>query len=117
MTIRIECSTYEELVEVARNILGREEAPAVSTTPAIVRTEPVSTPKPVTEEPEPVMEEISAAEEKTYTQPEVRKFLGELRKAGKKEAVTALISSMGYSRFTDIPEERFGELMEKAREL
>ena len=56
-------------------------------------------------------------EEKTYTITEVRGFLGNLRKNGKKEAVTKLIEDMGYSKFSLVPEDKYPELMRRAEEL
>lgn len=44
----------------------------------------------------------------------VRARLAELSKAGKADQVKALITEMGAAKLTDIPAERYAELMEKA---
>ena len=101
MTITATFNTYEEMVEFAKNLLQQEETTKV-------KEEAVAEPQP---------EPVKAEPAKTYSMTEVRAYLGNLRKAGKKEAVTALIRSLGYEKFTDIPEEKYGELMQKAGEL
>ena len=115
MTIQVNVESYDELVEFARKLLEPTlKEPAVDTrpVPAVdVTPEPVPLPEP---EPEPVPFEEP---EKTYTITEVRAYLGNLRKAGKKEEVTQLISDMGYEKFTQVPEERYAELMKRAEEL
>ena len=110
MTITATFSNYEEMVDFAKNLLQQE----IST-----KAQPTEAAGAVAEpEPEPVKEEKApAAEEKTYSMTEVRAYLGNLRKAGKKEAVTALIHDLGYEKFTDVPAEKYGELMKKAEEL
>ena len=107
MTIKLEFENYDEMTSFCRQLLAKEE---------------IATKVPVTVEEIPVVaeetaEEPTPAKEETYTIPEVRAFLGALRKDGKKEAVSALIAEMGYEKFTQVPEEKFPELMEKARKL
>lgn len=106
MTITATFNTYEEMLEFAASLL-KKEAPKME--------EP--TPAPAAEEPAPRPEEPPVTEAKTYTMTEVRSFLGNLRKAGKKDAVTALIHDLGYEKFTDIPEDKYGELMARAEEI
>lgn len=112
MMIQIQANNFAELEEFARYILqhGSEPEKSISVTP-----EPVPVAKAAPEpEPEPVQ---SGEEEKTYTMTEVRAYLANLRKAGKKEEVSKLIADMGYEKFTQVPEERFTELMRRAEEL
>lgn len=113
MTIQVTVSNFDELKEFARAILGTKEE---LTPPALVKAvETVNAPEPA---PEPMPEpEPAAAEEKTYTLTEVRAYLAALRKAGKKEEVSKLIADMGYEKFTQVPEEKFPELMRRAEEL
>ena len=133
MDITITCSSWEELRELARNISGTDRVeiglnsitiPAPVTPLTIAeeaqKPEPAQDPEPEPEAPVEATAEApaeTASEAHAYTKPEVRAYLGALRKAGKKEAVSKLIRDMGYQAFTDIPEDRFEELMEKAREL
>ena len=126
MQIVVTVNDYEELLGFARKLLAQEATAKTE----FLKTEEVkedikeSLKEKVKEilpapEPEPgeVPFETKEEEPAKYTQAEVRKFLGELRKAGKKAEVTALINSMGFTRFTDVPEEKFPELMEKARAI
>lgn len=116
MMIQIQVNSFTELEEFAKYILQRGSEPDTSVPvmpePA-PKTEPVTSLDPVPEpasEPEPT-------EEKAYTMTEVRAYLANLRKAGKKEEVSKLIADMGYEKFTQVPEERFTELMRRAEEL
>ena len=45
---------------------------------------------------------------------DVRTKLGQLSKAGKKTQVQELIKSFGVDKLSQIPEEKYGEVMEKA---
>ncbi len=104
---------YEELAVFARKISGgKEEVPAieqqVSAAP-LALAEPEPTP---VAEPEPV--EDSTPEKEAYTLVDVRTKLGQLSKAGKKTQVQELIKSFGVDKLSQIPEEKYGEVMEKA---
>lgn len=118
MTIQVNVSSFEELKEFARAVLGTEEpTPQV----AVKAAKEVKAPEPVEEAPEVMPETVEgpapAEDEKTYTLTEVRGYLAALRKAGKKEEVSKLIADMGYEKFTQVPEEKFPELMRRAEEL
>lgn len=65
-------------------------------------------------EEDPIEEEAPAKE---YTKIEVRGFLAKLQKEGKKQEVTELINSLGYAKFSEVPEDKYPELMKKAGEL
>ena len=97
--MQIVINSLEELKELAEALLEKQEE---KTTPIPEKTAPV---------PE------KTTPEKAYTITEVRAFLGNLRKAGKKDEVTKLIADLGYEKFTEVPEGRYAELMEKARAL
>lgn len=55
--------------------------------------------------------------EAEYTLVDVREKLAQLQKSGKQAQVKELISSLGVKKLTEIPEEKYGELMQKAGEL
>ena len=117
MSITIVYKDFEEMKALARQLLKDElnqmpaaEAAAMSILEPVRETEPLPFSEPA---PEPEPAKAPAG----YSQAEVRKFLGDLRKAGKKEAVSSLIMSLGYAKFTDIPDDKLPELMEKAREI
>ena len=136
MQIVVTVNSYEELMDFARQLLSHETTAKAE----FLKMEEVKEdiqkslkekakeilhnagPVPDMPKPEPVKDEAPFEEKEEpktaeYTQTDVRKFLGELRKAGKKAEVTALINSLGFSKFTDVPEEKFPELMEKARAI
>lgn len=54
---------------------------------------------------------------KEYSLEEVRAKLAELNKSGKRAGVKALLAAFGAVKLTEVPAERYGELMEKAGEL
>lgn len=88
----------------------------------------VETEKPVKEKPAKKVEkpkpEPDAAEEATeekastgLTFEQVRVKLAEVSQAGKQKELKELITSMGAAKLSDIPEEQYAELLEKASEL
>ncbi len=84
-----------------------ENEPAAESEPAPAEeTEPVNEPE---KEPEPVKEE--------YTLVDVRGKLSELTKAGKKAKVQELIKSFGVDKLSQIPADKYAEVMEKAGEI
>lgn len=56
-------------------------------------------------------------EEDTVSLDDVRAKLAALAQAGKQEEVKALIASFGASKLTEIPAERYREVMQKASEI
>jgi len=68
------------------------------------------------------MEEIQAEaatekKEQTVSLEQVREKLAALVKAGKQEQVKELIASYGASKLTEIPAEKYAELLEKAEAI
>lgn len=75
---------------------------------------------PIAEETETVQEEPAVeepGEAVSYTLVDVRGKLAALNKAGKKAQVQELIKSFGVEKLSQIPEERYPEVMQKAGEL
>ena len=56
-------------------------------------------------------------ETQPYTLVDVRAKLAELQKSGKRDQVKTLLEELGASKLSDVPEEKYGLLMEKAGEL
>lgn len=56
-------------------------------------------------------------QEREYTLEEVRAKLAALNKAGKRADVKEILSSFGAQKLTEIPADRYAELMRKAGEL
>ena len=90
------------------------EKPAESAAPEPVKEE--AKPEPaLTPEAAPVSEPVP--EKPKFTLEEVRGKLAALSRSGKQPAVKKLIESFEVTKLTDIPEDRYAELMEKAEAL
>lgn len=61
--------------------------------------------------------EQKAAERPKYTLEQVRAKLADLQRQGKRAEVKALIQSFGVSKLSEVPAERYDELMAKAEEI
>ena len=94
---------------VAQKKLDLSEGPEVA-----VSKEPEPAPAP---EPAPEPEPAPAPETATLDMSTVRARLSTISQSGKADAVKALIKTFGVSKLTDIPEERYTELLEKAEKL
>ena len=115
MTIKLEFDTWEEIVNFAKNLLEKEEKHVKivsgnkdTETPKAETVDSVTVEAPSVQETEEVQE---------YTLVDVRAKLAELQKSGKRDSVKALITSFGAERLSDIPEDKYSELMQKAGEL
>lgn len=109
---------YEEMEAFAQKIVrekskaGRmEESIPVQAATREIKAEPETAAEKVPEKQE------APKEEKHYTLVDVRGKLAELSKAGKKEQVQELIWSFGVEKLSQVGEEHYPALMEKAGEL
>jgi hypothetical protein len=59
----------------------------------------------------------SAEETETYTLEQVRAAVGELAKKKSREKAKELLTELGYSKVTDIPEDKYTEVMSKIAEV
>jgi hypothetical protein len=67
---------------------------------------------------EPKEEETPTSENlPQYTLEQVRAKLASLAQSGKQKEVKELIASFGVKKLTDIPEDKYPEVMEKAEEI
>lgn len=129
MKINVEFESLEEMREFAEQLNGPSSFDELVKGPCVARklspegpvenaeipeSEPEKEPIPV-EEPGPEKEPTS--EVKTYTLVDVRGKLSELTKAGKKVKVQELIKSFGVDKLSQIPEDKYAEVMEKAGEI
>jgi hypothetical protein len=80
--------------------------------------------EPMKAEPVPKVEaakdpaqEVKTAPEKTVTLEQVRAKLASLSQAGKQVQVKELITSFGAKKLTEIPAEKYAEVLVKAEEL
>jgi len=61
--------------------------------------------------------EQKATERPKYTLEQVRAKLADLTRKGKRAEVKALIQSFGVSKLSEVPADKYAELMEKADEI
>lgn len=126
MTITAEFKGFNDMMEFARKLAGIESQEAARTfltgkdvyRPQTEQDRPAETekdPSEVQEEPEPVKEPETGVP--AYTLVQVREKLAELQKAGKRAQVQELINDFGVKKLTEIPEDSYPELMQKAGEL
>lgn len=69
-----------------------------------------------TNTPEPKIEQVTK-EEKLPTLEEVRHYLAMLSQSGKQAEVKALITRYGARKLSDIPQEKYPELLKDAGEI
>lgn len=73
--------------------------------------------KPKAKKPAPAPELEAPAPAANVTLVQVRARLAELSSEGKKEAIKKLMADFGVSKLTEVPEEKYGELMTAAEAL
>lgn len=133
MTLTAVFESLEDMMDFARNLVGSKEAAqtflsggevyrqsessrqVIQEEPAKDEGQPVDTNEAVTEPTEFVKEQKN--EEPGYTLVQVREKLAELQKSGKRAQVQELIVGFGVKKLTEIPEDKYSELMQKAGEL
>lgn len=115
--ITVEFKDFEDMMGFARNLVSTVETKEPVQT-ATVTVQPTQvTPPPVQEETQDTHAEDTGEEEKTYTMEEVRAKLAALNKAGKRSEVKALLAGFGAEKLSEIPKEKYTELMDKAGEI
>ncbi len=65
-------------------------------------------------EKEAVQAPLESTPKKVYTLPEVREVLAEKSRAGHTAEVKALLTKLGYQKLSDVPEDKYAELMKEA---
>lgn len=115
--ITVEFKDFEDMMGFARSLVSTVETrEPVQTTTATAQPTQV-TPPPVQEETQDTQAKDTGEEEKTYTMEEVRAKLAALNKAGKRSEVKALLAGFGAEKLSEIPKEKYTELMDKAGEI
>lgn len=79
------------------------------------KTKPTTTSTPA--ETKKTKQADKPVDQTTYTLETVRAKLANLSQSGKQKEVKAIIESFGVAKLTDIPAEKYPEVMEKAAEL
>lgn len=107
----------EAITKLAYAISQSGNAPQITATPIKGEQAGGEAKTPEAEAPttSPVKEETKA--EPTITLETVRVKLTELAQAGKQAQVKTLISSLGANKLSDVPQDKYAELLEKASEL
>lgn len=111
MDIRIQIDA-PELTEALNN-LANSITSSQSTPSSIAAPEPEQS----AAQEEPVEEEQVSETTTTVTLEEVRSKLAAISQSGKQSEVKELITSFGAKRLTDIPQERYPELLKAAEGL
>lgn len=114
-----------EAPEIVQAIDRLSQSILMATTPRIVHDEPAPKAKRVKAEapaPAPAVApapeaETPASEAAPVTLVQVRARLAELSSEGKKEAIKKLMADFGVSKLTEVPEEKYSELMSAAEAL
>lgn len=119
--IDVSFESLYEMKEFAKGLLGITEVPPIQESPAATKNTEAEKKEPV-KEAEVEREEEAAAdqepdtndkEEVKYTLEEVRAKLG----AFSKPKVKAIINSFGVNKLTEIPADKYPEVMKKVGEL
>lgn len=129
--INVNFGSLDEMLQFANRLAGlgqagpapKQESPT-PVTPALqapTQQIPVQQAPPVQEkelaDPEPdAIPDSSNEEEKKYTLEEVRAKLAALNKAGKRAEVKEILGSFGVEKLSEIPEDKYQEVMEMAGE-
>lgn len=127
--ITLTFENFDDMLEFANRILQSQNTCSVHTEVESTQSEPMDTASetaktqptvpaatpPETTAPEPIMEPVENKEAPTLI--DVRGTLSRLTKSGKKAQVQELIKSFGVEKLSQIPEDRYLEVMKKAGEL
>ena len=93
----------------------KEKEPAATAPAASATPEPTTQPAPETASTSEFAP--ATAPEATYTLVQVREKLATLSQAGKQAQVKTLITKMGAAKLSDVPAEKYAELMKEAEAL
>lgn len=126
--ITVEFKNLEEMMDFAGELLGiKDSGDAVQdrAVSAPVPDEPVKgieeeMPEPAADAEVPFKEtkpEPEKPETMSYKMEDVRAKLAELNKAGKRDAVKKLLGECGATKLSELPEDKYAWIMEKAGEL
>ena len=130
MSFTINAATATELIREIRKLAAILDAAARETgidSPAPVKAEPVPDPAPaIAEAPETPATPTPTPQASAPPAPapmanismeDVRAKLASLVQADKQEQVKELLASFGATKLSEVPAERYGELMQKASEI
>lgn len=120
--MRIDASfdSFEEMMEFARDITGCKAQEPTAISDSMIQEaiqnieilEPDTAPEPKETTPAP-----DPAPQPSLTLVDVRSKLADLRRNGKGAEIKDLLKKFGADRLTEVPEDKYPELMEKAEAL
>jgi len=125
MSFSIQATTAHELASGIRELAAIIGAAETDIADDVKVAEPAPQSEPKAEpEPEPQPETQSETKPKAEPEPKptasieaIRLKLAELVQAGKQAEVKQLLESFGAAKLSDVPPERYGELLAKAGEI
>lgn len=129
--ITVQYKDFDDMVDMARYITELVSGQSDRGNAALPETLPVpEAPERTDEMPFVADAEVSSTKqdtkkeevappvaEKTYALEDVRAKLAELNRSGKRAEVKSLLGSFGAVKLSDVPADKYGELMEKAGEI
>lgn len=129
MTIHVDFIDFEDMLDFAEKLTGMTKRAAseenlkelnVFTKGQDQHRKAADKTEEISQVNKDIQEEVKTEEapsESTVTLEEVRAKLAELNKAGKRSAVKELLSGFGAAKLSEIPEDKYPEVMAKAGEL
>lgn len=115
--VTVDIPAVQALADAIRYVADKDDDPGLNTpTKEKLESEPEGPEEEIPDSPEP--EEAKPPwHNPEYTLEQVRAKLAALAQAGKQKQVKSLITSFNVKKLTDVPEEKYAELMERAEEL
>jgi hypothetical protein len=101
-------------ISMKETVEKKADKPTKEAKVAPAAEEKETTEQATTKQPDNMSAEV---EEPSFTLEEVRAKLAALSQAGKQAQVKALIAKFGASKLTDVPKDKYAELMKEAGEL
>lgn len=123
MRINLTFNDFEEMTEFCRKMAGEEEKEAPKKPKVKAKEEAkVEAKEDVQEDAkeeikEDVQEQTPEEKPAEVSLEDVRAALGELQKSGKRAEVKELIKAFGCTKLTEIPADKYAEVLKKAGEI
>ena len=123
VTIDMSFDSFKELMDITASTQDSskeriyetiQKAVARKTTTKVEEPEPDTAPEPQETTPAP---DPAPAPQPSLTIVEVRSKLADLRRNGKRDEIKDLLKKFGADKLTEVPEDKYPELMEKAEML
>lgn len=106
-----------EALQAKRDAAKKQKAAKAAATPAAAETAPTEAAEPAPATESPSEKELAVREEPPVTLEEVRAKLAAISQAGKKAEAKALLDQFGVAKLTDLPADKYAELLARAEEI